>query len=901
MRPLTLTMSAFGPYAGETVLSFRALGERGLYLITGDTGAGKTTIFDAISFALYGEASGANREAGMLRSLYADPAVPTFVELTFLCRGQEYTVRRNPEYERPKARGEGVTLERSNGELHLPDGRIVTKTKEVNQEIVALLGLDKHQFSQIAMIAQGDFMKVLLAATEERKKIFQKLFLTHQYAAFQDRIKEESAALSRQYESAKEDVRQCLEEVWWEAEPPEEDKEASLAALVEREETLLSRAEERLGALEEQLSETTGQLALALEAEKKEQQIRRAREEKAREEPLLEAVRCGLEQEQERAELREQTAERIAALRAELPEYSRLEQKKNAWEREQAALLQLREQAKRCAARVETLTREQAVAQAELARADETRERREQLQRELEGLSREEEQLKQARQAWADCNRLKGELEAAQRDYCAKRREAERLQERYRQMYRAFLDGQAGILAEGLADGKPCPVCGALEHPRPAKKSAEVPAQTALEQLRQEWERQERTAALSSAAAGEKKGAYQAAQDGWIAIAQKILGQTEQAEEGLGERERQCKERQAQLTGELERAQRVWAQRQTAEKRLAAQQQELSRLQQEQTRLLQETAARQAALEEGKRQQTELAETLQFPNLKAAEAALAKLLAEKTAMEEALARLTEEFHRRNSRLQLLEQTIAQGAPSGQEKAAPIAERQQILTEEKKQAEEQRQGALLRLEHNRHLLAKMQEAHERLKQAEQSWGWVKALSDTANGTVSGKEKITLEAYVQAAFFDRILTRANRRLLTMSEGQFEMKRRRGAENYRSQSGLELNVIDHYGGGERSVKTLSGGESFLASLALALGLSDEVQSYAGGVRLDTMFIDEGFGSLDEDTLDCALRALAGLSEGRRLVGLISHVPALKEQIDRKIVVTKDRAGGSRAEIVL
>lgn len=900
MRPLTLTMSAFGPYAGETVLSFRALGERGLYLITGDTGAGKTTIFDAISFALYGEASGANREAGMLRSLYADPAVPTFVELTFLCRGQEYTVRRNPEYERPKARGEGVTLERSNGELHLPDGRIVTKTKEVNQEIVALLGLDKHQFSQIAMIAQGDFMKVLLAATEERKKIFQKLFLTHQYAAFQDRIKEESAALSRQYESAKEDVCQCLEEVWWEAEPPE-DKKKGLATLVEREETLLSRAEERLGALEEQLSETTGQLALALEAEKKEQQIRRAREEKAREEPLLEAVRCGLEQEQERAELREQTAERIAALRVELPEYSRLEQKKNAWEREQAALLQLREQAKRCAARVETLTREQAVAQAELARADETRERREQLQRELEGLSREEEQLTQARQAWADCVRLKEELKAAQQDYCAKRRAAEELGERYQQMHRAFLDEQAGILAEGLAEGKPCPVCGALEHPCPAKKSAEAPTQTALEQLRQEWEKQERAAALSSAAAGEKKGAYQAAQDGWIAIAQRSLGQTEQPEEGLRERGAQLKERQAQVAGELERVQRALALRQETEKRLAAQQEELSRLQQEQTRLLQETAARQAALEEGKRQQAELEETLQFPNLKAAEAALEKLLAEKTAMEEALARLTEEFHRRDNRLQLLEQTIAEGAPSGQEKAAPIAERQRILTEEKKQAEEQRQGALLRLEHNRHLLAKMQEAHERLKQAEQSWGWVKALSDTANGTVSGKERITLEAYVQAAFFDRILTRANRRLLTMSEGQFELKRRRGAENYRSQSGLELNVIDHYGGGERSVKTLSGGESFLASLALALGLSDEVQSYAGGVRLDTMFIDEGFGSLDEDTLDCALRALAGLSEGRRLVGLISHVPALKEQIDRKIAVTKDRAGGSRAEIVL
>ena len=178
--------------------------------------------------------------------------------------------------------------------------------------------------------------------------------------------------------------------------------------------------------------------------------------------------------------------------------------------------------------------------------------------------------------------------------------------------------------------------------------------------------------------------------------------------------------------------------------------------------------------------------------------------------------------------------------------------------------------------------------------------LQALSDTANGKLSGKEKIMLETYIQMTFFDRIIRRANVRLMVMSGGQYELKRRVNAENNRSQAGLELDVIDHYNGSERSVKTLSGGESFKASLALALGLSDEIQSSAGGIRLDTMFVDEGFGSLDEESLEQAVNALVGLTQGNRLVGIISHVSELKNRIDRQIVVTKEKSGGSKAEIL-
>ena len=172
-------------------------------------------------------------------------------------------------------------------------------------------------------------------------------------------------------------------------------------------------------------------------------------------------------------------------------------------------------------------------------------------------------------------------------------------------------------------------------------------------------------------------------------------------------------------------------------------------------------------------------------------------------------------------------------------------------------------------------------------------WMKNLSDTANGKLNRKAKIELETYIQMAYFDRILRRANLRLMTMSSGQYEMKRRESADNKKDKSGLELNVIDHYNGSERSVKTLSGGETFQASLSLALGLSDEIQSMAGGIQMDAMFVDEGFGSLDEDALNQAVKALGNLAEGKKLVGIISHVSELKDRIDKKIVITKNRSG--------
>ena len=231
----------------------------------------------------------------------------------------------------------------------------------------------------------------------------------------------------------------------------------------------------------------------------------------------------------------------------------------------------------------------------------------------------------------------------------------------------------------------------------------------------------------------------------------------------------------------------------------------------------------------------------------------------------------------------------------------VRENKKLLEVRQAELDEKSKAVHSRITANKISLENINTRLAEIKKVEEKWRWMKALSNTANGNISGKEKIMLETYIQMTYFDRIISRANRRFLVMSSGQYELKRRTEAENNRSQSGLELDVIDHYNGTQRSVKTLSGGESFKASLSLALGLSDEIQSSAGGIRLDSMFVDEGFGSLDEESLSQAVKALSSLADGNRLVGIISHVGELKERIESQILVTKDKSGGSRAEIIV
>lgn len=922
MKPVKLTMTAFGPYAARTTVDFTLLGERGLYLICGDTGAGKTTIFDAIVFALYGEASGSNREPYMLRSKYALPETPTEVQLCFACRGKLYTVKRNPEYERKKARGEGVTLEKANAELTLPDGKVITKVKDVNRAVAEILGIDREQFSQIAMLAQGDFAKLLLAPTEERKNIFRRIFQTHKFQRLQESLKELTSSLRAKYEEAGRSAEQYIRGIVCADDDPRRATfenaacgGAPVAEVVPLLSSVIDGDREESARLEKEYAETDGRLqviTVKLAEEERRNNLKRLAEEtrlllKEREEKL---AACGAE-----LKLREADVEKARALAAKaaeiqalLPAYSELETKS-------AEDLRLRAEA----------GKSQKLSAAATASAEQARLMAEALEARKEGLKEvkvevvraESERANLAERA-AELTRLLGDIERAYSEYAqykgaAEEYERERAvsvaaQESYARASRAFLDAQAGVMARGLQSGVPCPVCGSTVHPAPAQAKS-APSAAEVDALKLAAERAAGKERVASERAGTLKGAYTARAEQVKAGAAKYV-----AVNG----ESKLKDLKAALNGTYAatNAQLNAIKIKIAEGRRAVAEEE--KLGEEIAKLRGDAEKFKAEAESAR-----LAAGNARAGLCRIESDISALRGRLTYADKACAlEAAKGFERQRAELERavencrnqyaeydksaaqlrakLEDYQRQTGGDGQTVITELTANSRILTEKKNALSTDLRTVHYRLQSNVKCLEDLKGALAAAGGAEESYRQVKLLSDTANGTLAGKEKIMLETFVQAAYFDRVIVRANRRLLVMTDNQYELKRRAGADNNRSQSGLELEVIDHYNGTSRSVKTLSGGESFKASLSLALGLSEEVQSSAGGIRLDTMFVDEGFGSLDGESLNQAIRALDGLSEGDRLVGIISHVAELKERIDRQLRVKKDRTGGSRIEVV-
>mgnify|MGYP002768644883 FL=1 len=920
MRPITLTMSAFGPYAAKTVIELDKLGTNGLYLITGDTGAGKTTIFDAITYALYGEASGNTRDVNMFRSKYAEPSTPTEVELTFEYAQKIYTVKRNPEYDRPKARGEGYTTEKANAELHYPDGRVVTKLKEVNKAIVDIMGIDRSQFTQIAMIAQGDFLKLLLASTEDRKKIFQKIFRTQCYYQLQERLKQQTGDLAKDYGKIGDSIRQYINGIachpddvlMLEVDKAKkgELKNTEAVQLVEKmikqDTAEQQKVLEQIGKLDKQKEAIAAQLAVAENRKTTEE-----KQEKAKENLALETQRLKrLETEKNEAAAHQpevqKAVEAIAKLEAQLPEYAEMQKKQTERTGLQKDLKEVAqkikteaEAEKKLAQSIKDLKAEQASLQnAGAAQAAQKAEK--------DRLAEQKKDLDALKKEYAAYQKLEAQLKKAQADYAQKSEDSGQKRTEYEHKNKLYLDAQAGILAETITEGVPCPVCGSLEHPHPAQKPENAPTKQELEICKAKAEEAEKATQEASSKASTCNGQVNTSRETLQARGQKWLGT-----DAIEEMERLCCEKQQQTAAALQKAEQQLEEiekqlgRKAALDQLIPQKEdELDQCKNRRGSYETQQAGDGAKLQAAEKRLKELEEKLSYPSEAEANQALQQLRKQKEAWEKAIQETQKAHDECEKNLAALKGTL-----EGYQKTLQGMEKVDVQAVLAAQAEADQQKAVWQaqkneisdrlavngpiLENLRPQIGKMEETEKRLQ-------CVQALSDTANGKLSGKEKIMLETYIQMTFFDRIIQRANVRFMVMSGGQYELKRRVNAENNRSQAGLELDVIDHYNGSERSVKTLSGGESFKASLALALGLSDEIQSSAGGIRLDTMFVDEGFGSLDEESLEQAVNALVGLTQGNRLVGIISHVSELKNRIDKQIVVTKEKSGGSKAEIL-
>ena len=920
MRPLKLTMSAFGPYAETVTLDFELLGSSGLYLVTGDTGAGKTTIFDAITFALYGEASGNAREPAMLRSKYAAAKTPTEVELTFLYGGKTYTVRRNPEYMRPKERGEGFTKKAADACLTLPDGKVITKLKDVNASIREIIGLDREQFAQVSMIAQGDFLKLLLADTKERQSIFRSIFNTHLYVQLQNKLKDEANSIWTQWKDAGQSLRQymagivCSENSAHQeavvtaktGEMPTAEVLALLDALLAEDTDTWNTLTVRLSETEQELEQISAQLVQADTRNRVQSTLEDCLVRHSRAAAQLAPLKESLDAHQALLPEQEDLRGRISEMQLSLPDYDQLEAL--------SAQLTARQNDLRkaeticCAANqtCEALSAQLQQLETERSGLESLGTQKEKLAAQLTRCSEQKAQLQKLLADITNFEKEKAKLTKAQATYLTASDKAAALQQDYLQTNQAFLNEQAGIIAATLVDGAPCPVCGSTAHPSPAALSAHAPTEADVKAAKRTADAAQQLAADASNAANEQKGKVSTAEDALTEDISAILGaySIADAEAAATEALTALHSRLQALHTESQALEQAQKRKDALDAAIPAKESALADAVKSAGAEKEHIAALNAAIDALQIQQSSLSEKLSFGSKTAADAEIARLQSKLNQMQQALHQAEADYARCDKDLTALTAQAAQlsaqleGMP--QIDTLSLHDQKRELSGRKThlsgKLQDLRTGITFNTTARDHIRTKEQE----LSRIDEKMRWLRTLSNTANGQIPGKEKIMLETYIQTTYFDRIIARANVRLMKMTGGQYDLKRRRTALNNQSQSGLELDVVDHYNGTERSVKTLSGGESFKASLALALGLSDEVQM-STGIRLDTLFVDEGFGSLDPESLEQAYRTLAGLTEGNRLVGIISHVGELKEKIDRQILVTKAKSGGSHARIIV
>ena len=941
MRPIKLTISAFGPYAGETVIELDKLGRNGLYLITGDTGAGKTTIFDAITFALYGEPSGSTRETSMLRSKYADDDTDTFVEMIFTYGTERYTIRRNPEYQRPKKRGEGFIKQAPDASLTKPDGSVIAGNRPVNEAVRVLLGIDRAQFTQIVMIAQGDFLKLLIASTDDRKAIFRRIFQTDAYQMLQNKLKDDAGELRDKYDDLKKSINQyisgtaCAEEDVLQielrkaqkGELPLVDTLHLLDTLIRQDEGKLTVAKEDLDKIDEELEKIIKELTLH-------EQQNKMREDLTKSINLLVEEKGkipGFEEKHALANARKPEAEgftgEIATLTEKLPRYDELEQ----------LVKQIDENAKKFTAKKtrrqefegklqkakETLKNDKA----ELAALSDVAAKIAKLQGEIEVIKDRLGRVQNLKGQHSAYTGNLAKLANAQKTYRDARDAAQKAGAQYEAKNRSFLDAQAGILARGLSDGNPCPVCGSLSHPVLAVCPEEAPGEKEVNEAKKAADKAQTDSSNASAAAAKIKGETENQRSELAKNAQSLeLGgfagesdadaagklHADPAEKFSSDEFADLLMREiAKVKGRILEKERLLQSEKNREKRKAELDisvpdldKKIEEANPKMANLINEITALETENKVLDANRDKLAAQLAFENKGAAEKYIRELSQKKKAIEDAIEKSKSALEGQTDLCKGLEAKI--NTLNGQLEDAKVIDavqstaRRDELNAKNKARTDEILSISTRLNNNRGACGNIHKQQKDMISVEERWAWIKSLSETANGNLAGKEKVMLETYVQAFYFDRIIRRANMRLLSMSNMQYELIRSTNAGDKKSQSGLDLNVVDHYNATQRSVKTLSGGESFMASLSLALGLSDEIQSSSGGIRLDTMFVDEGFGSLDEDTLAQAMRVLNNLAESNLLIGIISHVSELKEKIERQVIVTKGKSGGSRVEIV-
>ena len=920
MRPLKLTMSGFGPFADEVQVDFEKFGKSGLYLICGDTGAGKTTIFDAITYALYGRASGSYRDASCFRSKYALPETKTYAELEFEYNSKKYVIRRNPEYERKKLRGKGTTKEKADAALTLPDGRVIASKSETDSAVLDIMGMDESQFVQIAMIAQGDFARLLNASTKDRQEIFRKIFNTSPYVKVQGSLSARKKELDAELEAYRNGAKENMEKVLCPKESPlyeelqqEKEKEFSLESLdlisriISEDEGKSAEQKNRLKELDLEIDNLAKVITEASRTEELERELKENKEKLKEKSQEFEGAEAAFREADEKRKSLDEINEKLSSANAQIGYFKDLEEKYQENQKLRKDISDLEKERKE-------KEKDLSAAQGDLVSLKEEQESLKNVHEEKISLTHEMEKLKERVLRTEKYEKDEKALSELKKDWEEKkelyRRDcaaAEEERQKYEKMNRAFLDEQAGILAEGLEEGKPCPVCGSLSHPARAALTGKAPSEAELKAQKERADQAAEKETGSSALAGALKGKVTEKEENLLKEAEELFKASSLKEAQillLKEKERlnsEYENRGALLKNIKEKC----ARKDFLDKDIPQKEKDLEALKEEINSCLNKTAGKQASLESGKKNIDALKEKVRFSGKKEAVFQAERLKAEKKKIEDDYTRARKDHEDLNEETGSLKSLIenTQKKLENSVKADLNAERdkKEKLEGERETLREASEKTSGDISLNKSIYKSLSLNWEKFSEAERENMLIKPLADTACGNVSGKPKIQLETFVQINYFERIIRRANTRFMVMSDGRYELKRRPDPANLRSQDGLELDVVDHYNGSERSVRTLSGGETFEASLSLALGLSDEVSSQAGGIRLESMFIDEGFGSLDPGSMRLAMRALKSLSEGNKTVGIISHVEELRDKIDRQIQVIKGMDGRSSVKIVV
>ena len=884
MKPIYLIMSAFGSYAGTQKIDFKNV-QHGLFLITGDTGAGKTTIFDAITYALYDKTSGGRRDGNMMRSQYASEETATYVEFSFSYREKVYTVRRNPEYQRLGKRkyADGslrYVKETAKVSLILPDGKeFKGKKKETDKKIEEIIGLDVNQFTQIAMIAQGDFLKLLHAESKERKRIFSQIFQTKLYWQVQEELKERAKQL---YVSLEENLRACrqemsrielpgIEDVWSEKfsvqeawhqliglELPSMKKVLMTASQIVQ----LSKQWEKEAELEtEKLQKQSDEWKLKIQIQEDTNQLFANLEKAEKEKQMLQLQRDEMAMKKQQAE----DGKRAEKVQSAQKPY--LQTKKDL-QKLDCAIAEI----------VGWLKRQESILEKEQI-----------VQEEYKNILGEKElvlqkrivRLKDLMPRYAAIRKLEEAFQKAYKEAENKNWIYRKASERYEELYQCFFREQAGILAKDLKDGSPCPVCGSLTHPAKAQLTAEAVGQSDVEAAKEIRDREEKNRTLAVEELQKIKGLLEAEKEHFLEILQ---------------------EKECSVTIEAEKC---------TKQLLSALETELKQIQdnckkqEKKVQILkEEIVQKQGKLESFKHHVMDLNQRLESEKKIFNQVWDEQQFADEEAYEQAkrwidlsdcLEKQVQDYEQKILQTDIKIQTVREQTKD--RKPADLQEEKELQREtaellKRSKAELMRRHSVNMK--NAEALKKLKEYDNAQAGLREKYELMSNLSRTANGTLPGSVKLDFETYVQRMYFKQIIHAANRRLAKMNSGEFILQCRE-IQNLSSQgqAGLDLDVYHLVSDSVRDVKTLSGGESFMASLAMALGLSDIVQNSSGAIHLDTMFIDEGFGSLDVEARERAIQILTELVGEKNLVGIISHVNELKERIDCKLVVKKTERG--------